>query len=111
MTESKIRELEFETQKTFVAYDADSGEILSVHEVMSEAGYSKAADSETDCEPIRNTVGRDFERRSIEVMEIPKDVQLKQGASYWVEPLCGELKELSALAKRFREFIAEEESF
>jgi hypothetical protein len=111
MTESKMSELEFETQKTFVAYDADSGEILSVHEVMSESGYSKAAGSETDCEAIRHIVGRDFERRSIEVMEIPKDVQFRQDASYWVDPLCGELKELSAPARRFREFIAEEESF
>ena len=110
MTESKTRELEFETVTRFVAYDAHSGEVLSVHEVMSESGYYETSDCDTECEAIRYLVGRDFEKRSIKVKEMPKDTQLKQDVSYWVDPHCEEIKELSAPVKRFRDFITEEES-
>jgi hypothetical protein len=110
MAKSKPNNLEFEKIKCFVAYDATSGEVLCVHEVMSESGYSKPGDSVTDSEAIRKLASRDFEKRSIKVLELHKDFELKQDTAHWVDPHCGEIQELSAPVKSFREFVRQVKS-
>ncbi len=110
MTKSEIRDLVLETTSCFIAYDADSGDVLYIHESMSEPGPYETAGGVIDSEAIRQIASRDFEKRSIHVIEMPKGFEWKQGASYWVDPYCGELKELSAPVKTFREHLRQADS-
>lgn len=110
MTESANRELSLETIRRFVGYDTRSGEVVAVHELMSEAGAYADSDDSLDPESVRRMVLRDFEQRSIEVLEVPQDYELKPGASYWVDPVSGELMESSEVPVTLRNLIRREAS-
>ncbi len=110
MTESDTRELSLETIRRFVAYDTNSGEVVAVHEIMSEEEPYEDSEARIDPESVRRMILRDFERLSIEVLEVPQKYELKPGASYWVDLVSGELMEASKPPERLRDFIRREAS-
>ena len=109
MTRSNTKELELHTTSCFVAYDADSGDILYVHEVISEGRSYDDKKPSVCTEDICQMASRDFEKRSIKAIELPQGVELRQEASYWVDPCSREIKELSMKETTFKDFLREAE--
>lgn len=108
MTRSNIQELVVETSGCYVAYDADSGDILYIHEIMGELGTCSDSDEHVNCEAVRQLACRDFEKRSIKVIELAHGFELKQEAQYWVDPYTREIIELSVKEQTFRNFLREQ---
>lgn len=103
MTKQSIEELEFETTSCFVAFDAESGEVLYVHECMKQKGRYEA-EADPDEEIVLKLARADYDDRKLKVMKLPDGFELKEDMRYSVDTYSGELKESEANTMRFRDF-------
>ncbi len=104
MTKKTIGELEFETTSCFVAYDAESGEILYVHEFMKQKG-SYETEAEPDEDAVLQLASAEYGGRGLKVMRLQEDFELKPDVTYHVDPGSGKLEESYSPAVKFRDFI------
>lgn len=108
MTQSRTRELEFDVTGRYVAYDASTGEVLLTHDVMNERGAYEGSGETADVEAVQQMACRDFEKRQIKVLRLPREFEWKPEASYRVDPGSEELVEVSSSPMTFREFVGRE---
>ena len=108
MTEKTIRELQFETTSRFIVYDADSGEMLYVHETMREPGsYDGEKDPEEDT--VLEMAREIYDSRNLKVMRAPHGIEMKPDMTYSIDTYSRELKQSSGAVMTFREFIKQPE--
>jgi hypothetical protein len=101
-----VAETELQTTDCFVAYDANSGEVVYVHEVKREPGAKPEAESPANTNAIRHMVAREFAGRRLEVIEAPKGFQRRTGVSYRVDPASKTIEPLEGFAS-FRDFVGQ----
>ncbi len=104
MTEQKFEEIEFETTSCFIAYDAQSGEVLYIHECMKEKG-SYEGESEPDEDIVLQMAQEDYGDRNLKVMKLPEGFEMKPESTYRVDTGSGKLEESYSPAVKFRDFI------
>jgi len=108
MTQLNIEELKFETTSCFIAYDAESGEVLYIHECMKQKGSY-----ETEADPDEDTVFQiarvDYDDRGLKVMKLPEGFELKPESKYRVDPASGEIEESYSPTVKFRDFIKQKQ--
>ncbi|WP_020529827.1 hypothetical protein [Flexithrix dorotheae] len=104
---TKKRSLELNTINYFIAFDAKSGEILHIHETMEEQGnYQNDKNVLMNEEKLKTLTSHDFEKRSVAVIKLPPNFQLKPEKKYWVDPISCELNELSTPTElKFRDVL------
>ena len=108
MTEKTVRELEFETTIRFIVYDADSGEILYIHETIREPGsYDGEKDPEEDT--VLEMAREVYDSRNLKVMRVPERFEMKPDVTYSIDTYSRELKQSSGAVMTFREFIKQPE--
>ncbi len=104
MTKKTIGELEFETTSCYVAYDAQSGEILYIHECMKQKGSYEAED-DPDEDAVLQLASAEYGGRGLKVMRLPEGFELKPESTYHVDPSSGKLEESYSPDVKFRDFI------
>jgi len=105
MKERYHTEQNFKLASQYVAYDASSGEVLLVHDVLQEPECS-AESEETGVEVTRQLAGCAFEKRKVKVLRLPEGTRLKPGLCYRVDPCTEQLVQQSG-GPTSREFLAQ----
>jgi len=108
MTNQNIEELEFETTSRYIVYDAESGEILYIHECMKQKGTYETEADPGEYEVLRIAM-EDFEKRNLKVMKAQDGFEMEPDVTYSVDTYSGELKKSSANTMTFREFLKQPE--
>jgi hypothetical protein len=108
MTKQKIEELEFETTSCYIAYDAQSGEILYMHECMKQKGsYDSEADPEE--ETVLELARAEYDGRNLKVMRAPEGFEMKPELKYHVDVGSGKLENAYSPVMKFRDFLKQAE--
>jgi hypothetical protein len=106
---SKPREtaLELHLKRSFLAYDARTGDVLHTHEFLSESDPCGGAEDAWDAEAVRQMAARDFEARDVRVIPVPRGMGGREESSYRVDLKTGTLVEVERPRQRFRDFVRE----
>jgi len=108
MADRKIEELEFETTSCFIAYDADSGEIVYIQESMKQKGtYETETDTEED--EVLKFARAEYDGRNLKVMRAPEDFEMNPELKYHVDVGSGKLENAYSPAMKFRDFLKQAE--
>ena len=104
MQRCKADSVSFSTMRCAIAYDSRTGDVLYVHEFMSEP--SCAQETPWDAEAVRHAAARDFGARPLEVMSVPRGMEPKDGYMYRVDVKSKTLAQVERPQRRFRDFAA-----
>lgn len=107
MTTWQNTDLELNLKRCFVAYDSRTGDVLHVHEFLSEPGPCDGPEHVWDAEAVRQRAARDFESRDVKVIEVPRGMGGGEDFSYRVDLKSGTLIEVERPKQRFRDFVRE----
>ncbi len=107
MSKSRKADLELHLKRSFVAYDARTGDLLHVHEFLSESDPCGGPEQVWDPEAVRQMAARDFESRDIKVLEVPRGMGGREDYSYRVDLKNGNVIEVERPRQRFRDFVRE----
>ena len=105
MSKSRKADLELHLKRSIVAYDARTGDVLHVHEFLSES--DPCGEQVWDAEAVRQMAARDFESRDVKVIEVPRGLGGREDSSYRVDLKSGTLLEVERPKQRFRDFVRE----
>lgn len=107
MRNKKKKDLKINMTSCFIAFDSKSGDILHVHETMTEQGNHKVDKASLINEDlVKEITACDFEKRSFQVMKLPSDQQLAPEKEYWVDPVSRDIRELKQpVQQTFREVL------
>jgi hypothetical protein len=108
MSTSQNADLALHLKRCFVAYDSRTGDVLHVHEFLSEQGPCGGPEHVWDAEAVRQMAARDFESRALKVVEVPRGMEPREGYCYRVDLNSGTLIEVERPTRRFRDFIREQ---
>lgn len=107
MSTSQNADLELHLKRCFVVYDSRTGEVLHVHEFLSESDPCGGAQHVWDAEAVRQIAARDFESRELKVVEVPRGLGRREDYSYRVDLNSETLIEVERPKQRFRDFVRE----
>ena len=107
MTKQKIDELEFEMTSCFIAYDTETGEILYIHECLKQKD-AYVTQNDPDEDTVLQMARAEFDDRSLNVMKMPEDFEIRNDKIYSVDKYSGELVESDENTMKFRDFYKQE---
>ena len=100
-------DLELHLKRCFVAYDSRTGEVLHVHEFLSEPSPCNGPEHVWDAEAVRQMAARDFESQDVKVAEVPRGMGGREEYSYRMDLKSETLIEVERPKQRFRDFVRE----
>ncbi len=104
MSKPRRTDLELHLKRSFVAYDARTGDVLHTHEFVSESDPCGGAENAWDAEAVRQMAARDFESRDVKVIDVPRGMGGREESLYRVDLKTGTLIEVERPRQRFRDF-------